>query len=439
MLAHCDLSIRGGGSLTVSGYLRHGIQSTKDLELRNGQLTVRAVGQALRARSSVTLSGGEVTLVSGGDGVHVASAEKEGKGFILAGGTRLTVTCSGDGLQAAGDITVSGGSVTVTAGGGHTSAPERDGWGWGRRGRWGDWDDWDDPDDEENSAQSDASTKGLKAAGSILISGGSVTVDSADDAIHAGGAITVESGTLLLATGDDGVHSDSSLTVTGGSVTVTASYEGLEAPAILIGGGELSVTSEDDGLNANGGSSSFGHRGGWERERGVADTSSALPSMTVTGGTVYVNAQGDGLDSNGNLLVTGGTVTVDGPSGSGNGALDSGSENGGTCRVEGGTVLAVGSASMAESFGDGSTQCSVSLWADFSAGQVITLTDENGRELARHTTAKSGSSVVFSSPALTEGGTVRLLLDGAEVTEGEASLGSGEESGWGWGWDSWDW
>ncbi len=42
----------------------------------------------------------------------------------------------------------------------------------------------------------------------------------------------------------------------------------------------------------------------------------------VRGGTLWVDASGDGLDSNGGLYVTGGTVTVCGPTSGGDGALD---------------------------------------------------------------------------------------------------------------------
>ena len=168
-------------------------------------------------------------------------------------------------------------------------------------------------------------------------------------------------------------------------------------------------------------------------------SSGELPSLVISGGTVYVCATGDGLDSNGNLLISGGEVTVDGPSGSSNGALDSGSENGGTCLVTGGTVLAIGASGMAEGFGSESTQCSVSLSGSFQAGQTLTLTDDAGNVLFTHTAAHSGDSTVFSSAALTEGMTVHLLINGTESATGTAAYGC-EGSSWGsWGWDSWGW
>jgi len=106
-------------------------------------------------------------------------------------------------------------------------------------------------------SDTEASTKGLKSGGNLTVSGGSITVNSVDDCIHANGSITVTGGTFRLSTGDDGFHADDTLTVSDGDITVSQSYEGLEGHLIYIGGGTISVTASDDGLNAGGGSSAM--------------------------------------------------------------------------------------------------------------------------------------------------------------------------------------
>jgi hypothetical protein len=134
---------------------------------------------------------------------------------------------------------------------------------------------------------------------------------------------------------------------------------------------------------------------------------------------LYVNAQGDGLDSNGNLTISGGETIVDGPSNDGNGALDSGSESGGVCKVEGGTILAVGSSGMAESFDDSqSTQYSFlhNLDSHFAEGTEIKILDEKGNELFSHTAARTGNSIVFSSGELEKGKTYTISV-GDEKTD----------------------
>ena len=285
---------------------------------------------------------------------------------------------------------------------------------------------------QQDDGESNGS-KGLKSGALLRISGGTVTVDAADDAVHSNGSIEMTGGALTLSSGDDGMHADESLTVDGGTIDILTSYEGIEANQIGIGGGTIDIMATDDGLNANGGQVSWGRRGpaNWDVQE-----DGEMPNLLITGGTLHVNAQGDGLDSNGNILVKGGVIVVDGPSGSGNGALDSGTEAGGTCEVHGGTVLAIGSSGMAETFGDRSTQ--VSFQYDFAQtipeGSAITVALEDGTVLFTHTSAKEFASVVFSCPELEQGDTVILTAgdQSAELTLEDVSTRFGVTRGWGW-------
>lgn len=61
---------------------------------------------------------------------------------------------------------------------------------------------------DETGDDSSTSMKGLKAAGNMLISGGTFTINSADDGVHANASITVNGGTFEVATGDDGFHAE---------------------------------------------------------------------------------------------------------------------------------------------------------------------------------------------------------------------------------------
>lgn len=140
--------------------------------------------------------------------------------------------------------------------------------------------------------------KGLKAAGSIRITGGSFSIDSADDAVHSNASITINGGTFEIATGDDGVHADETLTVTDGTIDISVSYEGLEALDVCIEGGDISLVADDDGLNAAGGTDSSGTSGG---------SSSSNGSISISGGNLHITASGDGIDANGSLTISGGT------------------------------------------------------------------------------------------------------------------------------------
>ena len=285
---------------------------------------------------------------------------------------------------------------------------------------------------QNGSAESDSGAKGLKSGGDLVILGGSVAVSATDDCVHANGSVTVQGGTLLLSSGDDGIHADERLTLSGGSVTVSRAYEGMEGSEILISGGAVSVTATDDGINASGGAQSPLFPFSAEA---VSDDGQR-PSLIISGGTVYVNANGDGLDSNGDLIIQGGSVVVDGPANGANGALDSGTENGGSLLVNGGTVLAIGASRMAESFDGDSAQCSFikTLSQTASAGTRIAILDGDGTALFEHTSAKSFGSVVFSSPALSIGDVVTLVVGGQTQTVSIDSVSNGQSFSFGsWG------
>ena len=463
-----DLKIKGRGSLTVLGYLNNGIHCTKDLKIKNGNISVTALGHGIKGKNSVTVSGGTVTVTSGKDGITSDETENEEKGFVTIEDGEIIITSAGDGVSAETTLTVTGGVISIISGGGSANAQQKS-------DNMRDWWDFDNSASDDNSA----SCKGLKAGKAMMISGGSITIDAQDDALHTDGDMTISGGECILSTGDAGAHAALSLTVLDGKITVLTSYEGLEANQITLAGGELDITASDDGINANGGSDGFsgGFGGGFGGRRSdmnsqsgdmtppdnsnmqtppdgnapsgnpptmpgqdaadsttTDDTTDKQPVLLITGGKITVNADGDGLDSNGDLRVEGGDITINGPSNGGNGALDIGTENGGAGVIAGGTLIALGTSSMTENFGSTSTQCAFLVTMNsFGAGETITITDSQGNVLYTGVTVKSANSVVFSSPDLTVGETYTLTIGSTSATVTQSSTVVGNSNGFGGG------
>lgn len=463
-----DLKIKGKGSLTVLGYLNNGIHCTKDLKIKNGNISVTALGHGIKGKNSVTVSGGTVTVTSGKDGITSDETENEEKGFVTIEDGEIIITSVGDGVSAETTLTVTGDVISIISGGGSANAQQK-------TDNMRDWWDFDNSASDDNSA----SCKGLKAGKALLISGGSITIDAQDDALHTDGDMTISGGECILSTGDDGAHAALSLTVLDGKITVLTSYEGLEANQITLADGELDITASDDGINANGGSDGFsgGFGGGFGGRRSdmnsqsgdmtppdnsnmqtppdgnapsgnpptmpgqdaadsttTDDTTDKQPVLLITGGKITVNADGDGLDSNGDLRVEGGDITINGPSNGGNGALDIGTENGGAGVIAGGTLIALGTSSMTENFGSTSTQCAFLVTMNsFGAGETITITDSQGNVLYTGVTVKSANSVVFSSPDLVVGETYTVTIGSTSATVTQSSTVVGNSNGFGGG------
>ena len=409
--ADCTLTLGGEGALHVSCEGSHGVKSTDSLKVTDGTLTIEAGKRGLSGKDSVRISGGDITVVSGTDGIRATREDEGREGYLYICGGVIHVTAQGDGFSAEGMIQVDGGDITVRAGE-RSEAQTTSGFG-ERRG-------WADADEDDSTP----SQKGMKAD-SILILGGTLNLDTADDGLHTASALTVSGGGITIATGDDAIHSDKQLTISGGRLEITACYEGIEGETILIEGGSIDLTSSDDGINAAGGADSSGFGHGWP---GGEDSSSA--SMTITGGEVVITARGDGMDSNGNMTISGGSVFICGTASSTEVPID----YSGTGLITGGTLLATGSSShMLQSFGGASTQpiTVVALASPHSGGETVALLDAVGAVLTSFAPTQPFQLVIVSCPGLADGDACTLTVGSEQqtVTVGSSAYTGGTASG----------
>ena len=264
----------------------------------------------------------------------------------------------------------------------------------------------------------------------LVLTDGTVPVDAADDTFKSdntedagAGFVLIEGGALTVSSQDDGIKGTQVL-VSGGTVLVSGSNEALEGSLIVIDGGDIELHSADDGVNASTSDDSASTDGQAGQMGGGMEADSSL-HLYVNGGTLEVWASGDGLDSNGDATITGGDITVYGPTTDGNGALDVN----GTFDVSGGTLVATGSAGMMVAPSTDSEQAWIAAALDTTAaaGTEVVVTDEDGTEVASYTPEKDYASIVLSSADLEQGATYVVTVGGASttVTAGEAPAGGG--------------
>ena len=461
------LAIGGTGTLTVDGNAKNGIKGAADavITVAEVKLNINAANDGLSCDDELNITGGTLHITAGGDAVKASPDTGENPdttslGNVTISGGTLTLNATEDGIQADGDLTISGGTFHVKTNGGHTTTLTDD----------------------------SASCKGFEAGKTLTVTGGTVNVDSADDALHASTDVTISGGTLTLATGDDAVHADNDLVIgTKGAsststprINITASYEGLEGTTVTVYSGDIDVAASDDGVNAA--NSTLGEH-------------SDKYAISIAGGDLYIDAGSDGLDSNNDISMTGGKVEVYGA----DAMMDAAIDYDGTFTLSGGTLfgagmeptagtqayIAVGETSPSgggmgggpngqgggqgmtpPGDANGTTDGNRPTPPNFSGntstdgtftpptkpsggkadgkpsgnlpnresalgikeGSVITVQDSSGKTLYTATALGSMSSVIFSSADIKEGETYTVLVDGTSVGTAEAKLGTTDSS-----------
>lgn len=432
-----DLTISGDGSLTVTSPAGHGISSKDDLVITGGTYTVQSASHGLDANDSIRITNAAITLAAGKDGIHAENNDDATLGFVYISGGTFDIDAEGDGISAANSLQIEGGTFDIVTGGGSVNAEKQtsDSWGamGGGMGMPGGGGMGGKPGYRTTSAitetttESDSSTsiKGLKSAGEMKISGGTFTIDSADDGVHSNGSITVEGGTFAIATGDDGFHADETLAIAAGTIDVTESYEGLEALNIVISGGNIKLVASDDGLNAAGGTDSsgfggvrgneqFGGRGGMPQPGGMGGGmgGSSNGSIIISGGTLSIQASGDGLDANGTLSISGGYTTVCGPTQGDTATLDYDT----SAVISGGTFIGTGAFGMAQTFSDSKQGVIAVSVGNQAAGTAITIQNKSGKTIVSYAPELSFAVVIFSSPDLVSGETYAVTVGSSSGT-----------------------
>lgn len=448
-----SITINGSGSLTINCTNANGLTSKDHLVITNGTLNITAGNNGLKGKDYVLINNGDITIDSANDGIKSTNTKDTSLGYISIDGGNITINSDGDCIQAETDLYINGGTFTLTSADGNyevKSGSDMPGGGIMDGGQrpdnilpsnssdssvtMPDAANQKTPDnvtsdksnttnggtsnssnsstDSSDTTTEDESTsqKGLKASCNIVISGGTLNINTADDAIHSNQTVTYNNATSTIATGDDGIHADNTLTINNGTINITKCYEGLEAYEITINDGDIDIVANDDGINASDSSVSTTST---EPQMGMGGMDNGTAVLNIKGGNIYVNASGDGLDANGYIYQSGGYIIVDGPTSDGDGALDYDQ----TYEITGGVLMTAGSSGMAQNVSDSSTQGSVIVYLPerYDGGKKVSLTDDSGNELLSFTPAKSFNCIQFSSSDIVTGGTYKILIDGTEV------------------------
>ncbi len=147
-----------------------GLKSGALVSVTGGHFTLDTSDDAIHCNTNVAINGGDFTILSGDDGVHAdETLQIDGEG-------KIRITKSYEGLEAL-NIVVAGGEIEITASDdGLNAAGGADGSGVGRpgMGMFG------------------------EGEGEVTISGGTVTIDAGGDGLDSNGNLTINGGTITV-------------------------------------------------------------------------------------------------------------------------------------------------------------------------------------------------------------------------------------------------
>ncbi len=330
-----DLTLNGAGELTVNATTHHAISSKDDLVITDGTYAITAIDDGLRGKDCVKIAGGNFIIDAGDDAIVSSNDTDEDRGFVLVDGATVGITAGDDGIQATRFIDLAGGTLDINAG---------------------------------------------------------------DDAIHSNLDLALNGADVTINAGDDAFHGEFNVLVEQGSLTAKSCYEGIEGESILIAGGDIAIYASDDTVNASMGSTSAEDETAQANETAMGEDPMTgmeeagfgnAGNVTIAGGkSVLVCTQdGDSLDSNGSLTMTGGIVLISGTQSKGNGALDYDTQ----ATISGGTIVAISTAGMAQTFGSESTQASVTANVSGNAGDLVSIVDANDNVVVSYRSANAFS------------------------------------------------
>lgn len=215
-----------------------------------------AASKAIKPDGNLHITGGTITgTVSGGgekynDNSASGAACIKGKGNAVIDGGTLNLTATGTGgkgMNFNGTLTIGDGNITVSTTGAKYGSSSSGGGGWNP---WG-------PGSGDTNSDGTSSPKGIRAEGNITVNGGTITVSATGgegaEGIESKAIMTIKGGYIDVTSYDDALNSTSHMYFTGGyTYAVATGNDAIDSNGnMYLSGGYVFCCGSEEGLDAN--------------------------------------------------------------------------------------------------------------------------------------------------------------------------------------------
>ena len=341
--SNSPLVLNGSGSLELTSLSGLGIIANKTtIDIKSGSYLVNANDNGIQAKgkgSSITITGGSLDITS-------TATSIKSKGDITIDNASITVNSSEDGIQTDGSvvissgcfnitsltdsiqgdtaITIQGGNFTLESGGGvsknaslTTSSDfifeEEDTTSFTEESEYyglyvlvnGTYIEIDEDNYSDYKAYKTfydkKSARGLKSDGTILVSGGSLDINSLDDGIKTDTTFNQTGGSITINSKSDGIQGDESIEIDGGVITIntTGSFYQSSSGSYKKNGTSYYKTSSDS-------FSSGSFYDLYTSTKGLKSDS----LIYVTNGSLTITSDDDSIHSDEYVTIVGGTLNL---------------------------------------------------------------------------------------------------------------------------------
>ena len=212
--------------------------------------------KAIKPDGNLHITGGTITgTVSGGgetynDNSASGAACIKGKGNAVIDGGTLNLTATGTGgkgMNFNGTLTIGDGNITVSTTGAKYGSSSSGGGGWNP---WG-------PGSGDTNSDGTSSPKGIRAEGNITINGGTITVSATGgegaEGIESKAIMYIKGGYIDVTSYDDALNSTSHMYFTGGyTYAVATGNDAIDSNGnMYLSGGYVFCCGSEEGLDAN--------------------------------------------------------------------------------------------------------------------------------------------------------------------------------------------